>query len=197
MKYTITLILICFSVISYGQRRRTTATFDADTTRPSAGTYGITVIKNQPYLVPPTGRAQRIDVSPLFIEGRSFGVSNKSVVLDTLFRHFIICGDSVNITLPAKALFQNRKSTPELFISLLGFRGGNNNNTKYTPFDTTFRFTFSDTIFFKHQSSGLTYFTKTFSDDAENYFFKITQPRTIYLQLIENRWYLFYANYNF
>lgn len=186
-----------FSIISYGQRRRTTATFDADTTRPSPGTYGITVIKNQPYLVPPTGRAQRIEVSPLFIEAKSFGVSNKSVILDTLVKHFFICGDSVNITLPAKSLFANKKYTPELYIRLLGFRGGNNDDTKYTPFDSTFRFTFSDTIFFKSESSGLTYFTKTFSHDKEYNFFKITEPKTIYLQLIENRWYLFYANLKF
>lgn len=191
------ILLIFFSLFASAQRKRTTATFDADTTRPLPGTYGITVYKNQPYLVPNKGRAVRIETSPLYIEGRSFGTANKSVTLDTSVHHYWITGDSVTITLPNKALFTGKKLGWQYYIRLLGYRGGTDSTVKYTPYDSTFRFTFVDTIFYYNAANKLTYFTKVFSHDALYSWWTVQEPRTIYLELKENRWYLFYADIKF
>jgi hypothetical protein len=181
----------------WGQRKRVTATFDADTTRPATGTYGITVFQKQPYLVGASGRAQRIETSPLFIEGKSYGTTNKNVTLDTTYHHHWITGDSVTVTLPNKNLFTGKKKGWQYYIRFLGYRGGNDSTTKYTPYDNTFRLTFVDTIFFYNAANQTTYFTKVFSHDAAYSWWRITEPKAIYLELRDNRWYLFYADIKF
>lgn len=190
------LVGISASLDVIAQRRRVTATFDADTTRPTAGMYGITVIKKQPYLVGATGNAQRIEVSPLFIAARSFGTANKNVTLDTTVNHFYICGDSVTVTLPSKSQFNNKYGW-NYYIHFLGYRGGADSTTKYTPYDNTYLLTFIDTIFFYNDANKTTYFTKTFTHDAIHRWWQITSARDIYLELRDNRWYLFYADIKF
>lgn len=197
MKNAAIIFFILISTISQAQRKRITATFDADTTRPTTGTYGITVIKDQPYLVGSKGYAQRIETSPLFIKGMSYGTANKSVTLDTIHNHHWITGDSVTITFPPKSQFANKKQNWQYYIRLLGFRGGTDSTTKYTPFDSTYRYTFADTLFYYNESNKTTYFTKVLSHDATQSFWKITGPRAVYLELRENRWYLFFADLKF
>lgn len=197
MKKLLTAIFILCTISSIAQRQRVTATFDADTTRPSSGMFGITVIKGQPYLVGNTGYAQRIETSPLFIKATSFGVSNKNVTLDTTTLHYYICGDSVNINFPPKTQFAGKKYHFQYYLNLLGFRGGTDSTKMYTPFDSTYRYTFSDTIFFYDDANKATYFTKIMSHDAAHRWWQVTNARSVYLELIENRWYLFYADIKF
>ena len=68
MKKTLLILsFILLSVVSFAQRQRTTAVFDADTTtRPKAGFYGIGVRANNIYFVPPTGNNIRLANYSLF-----------------------------------------------------------------------------------------------------------------------------------
>lgn len=204
MKKTLPFLLILLSITVFAQRRRTTATFDADTTRPNPGTYGITVIKNQPYLVPNAGQATRIETSPLFIYAMSFGSVTTSATLPLDYEHIIIARDSTHITLPSKTAAGNGK---RYYITAMGLRAYTSDTVKrWMPYDSTFYLSFSDTIFY-HQGdllTGITYFTTSLTNHynavngyTKKSFFRIYQNSSIYLELVQNRWYLFFADIKF
>ena len=203
MKKILILLLSIISLTAIAQRKRITATFDADTTRPEVGKYGITVIKNQPYLVPNSGRAQRIDVSPLFIPTMSFGSVTTSATLPLDYEHIIIARDSTHITFPSKAAAGAGK---RYYITAMGLRAYTSDTVKrWMPYNNTFYLSFSDTIFCRVGDlfTGTTYFTTylTNSISSGSYnrpsFFRIYQNSSIYLELIQNRWYLFFADLKF
>ena len=68
MKKTLLILsFILLSVVSFAQRQRTTAMFDADTTtRPKTGFYGIGIRSNNIYFVPTTGNNIRLANYSLF-----------------------------------------------------------------------------------------------------------------------------------
>ena len=66
-KAVLILSFILVSVVSFAQRQRTTAMFDADTTtRPKTGFYGIGIRSNNIYFVPTTGNNIRLANYSLF-----------------------------------------------------------------------------------------------------------------------------------
>lgn len=196
-------LLMLLSFASDAQRRRATATFDADTTRPTPGTHGITVIRNQPFLVPHSGRAQRIEVSPLFISAMSFGTTTTAATLPLDYDHIIIARDSTHVTLPSKTLAGAGK---RYYITFMGLRAFTQDTVaRWLPSDSTFFLSFSDTIFCRVGDllTGTTHFAMNLTNQlTENgytrpNFFRIQQNSHIYLELIENRWHRFFADIKF
>lgn len=72
-KAVLILSFILVSVVSFAQRQRTTAVFDADTTtRPKTGFYGVGIRSNRFYLIPENGNNRKI------LEGNThFGTSGQ------------------------------------------------------------------------------------------------------------------------
>lgn len=200
-------LIFIFTIISFSinaQRKRTSPVFDADTTRPQIGTYGITVIDKQPYLVGDSGNAQRIEVSPLFIPTLSFGTVTDTAILPIDYEHIIITKDSNHVVFPPDDSLENGK---RYYISFMGLRGFCADTIlRWMPYDTNFYLSFSDTIFYKKgvkpfQDTYFTMYLTNYYNTVTGYnrpsFFRIYQNYPIYLEFIENRWYLFFADIKF
>ena len=186
----LTTIMLLFALQTIAQvRRRTTPVFNADTTKPSPGFYGISVKDGQPYLMDAYGIHNRIEISPRFIEGRSYGVTNKNVTLTTTQEKYVaICGDSVTINLPNPALLRDDSVT--YTISYYGYPNhATNANMANVVVDNLCRLTFPDTIR-GYVSSDLTYLSTTLTHNSENSWNRLLPFQTFQLFVWKSKWYI-------
>ncbi len=186
----------------YGQRRRTTATFDADTTtRPTVGTYGIGIRDKQPWLVSPEGEARRFVMEDKFVAAHWFSVEADTAELPTN-KSFIFLGggDSTYVKLPVEP--DTAKSGRIYQILFFGWKGGSDSTTymqedvsRYLGSDSvwrTFKIMFSDTIHYQKVWKGPIYKSKEFSDRSGlEYAFFIYPRRWIYIRKEDDKWWLF------
>jgi hypothetical protein len=190
-KYLIlTLFTLLFALQTIAQvRRRTTPVFNADTTKPAPGFYGISVKDGQPYLMDAYGIHNRIETSPRFIEARSYGVTNKNVTLTTTQeKYVIICGDSVTINLPNPALLKDDSIT--YTISYLGYPNhATNANMANVTVDNLCRLTFPDTIRGYH-SNEETYLSTTLTHNSERNWNRLVPFQKFQLFVWKNKWYI-------
>jgi hypothetical protein len=190
-KYLIlTLFTLLFTLQTIAQvRRRTTPVFNADTTKPAVGFYGISVKDGQPYLMDAYGIHNRIETSPRFIEGRSYGVTNKNVTLTTTQeKYVVICGDSVTINLPNPALLKDDSIT--YTISYFGYPNhATNANMANVTVDELCRLTFPDTIR-GYYSNEETYLSTTLTHNSERNWNRLVPFETFQLFVWKNKWYI-------
>jgi hypothetical protein len=174
-------LMMLLSVSLFAQKKRTT-TFDADTTtRPDAGFYGIGVRDAQPYLIRPSGNALMLEVRPTKIAGWQFntnGTAPKSVQILTVNK------DSLTIDLPDATDTTNRSLTYSLFY--LGY----NRQNQFKVADANYLLTFADTIFAYSAGNKTTYWTKTFTHNHAQSFFRIEPFSALYLYVDKKRWWL-------
>lgn len=186
----LSLLICAFSLTTKAQiRQRTTPLFNADTTKPAKGFYGISVKDGQPYLMDWQGIHNRIETSPRFIEGRSYGVTNKSVVLTTTQeKYIVICGDSVTIDLPNAALLKDDSVT--YTISFHGYPNhATNLNMSTVVVDNVCRLIFPDTVR-AYKDYTTTFITTELTSSSGYSFFKILPYTMFQLFVWKNKWYI-------
>jgi hypothetical protein len=188
--FFLTAITLLFSLKTIAQvRKRTTPVFNADTTKPAPGFYGISVKDGQPYLMDAYGIHNRIEISPRFIKARSYGVTNKNVTLTTTQeKHVVICGDSVTINLPNAAFLKDDSIT--YTIVFYGYPNhATNSNMSNVVVDATCRLVFPDTIR-AYKDATTTYITTVLSNTASYFFYRI-KPNTMFQLFVwKNKWYI-------
>lgn len=160
MKKTLLILsFILVSLVSFAQRQRTTAVFDADIwTRPRPGMYGIGVRMGQPYLIGNTNDPIRIKVEHAYIVGVQLNSSGGIEYEDSIqvgsyqgrrTEMVSLNKDSLTVTLP------NQRDTlnfgRNITFSYWGF-----SDSLFHYYDSTYCVKFSDTIFVL--SNDQTYF---------------------------------------
>lgn len=184
------LLIFAFFITTKAQiRQRTTPLFNADTTKPAKGFYGISVKDGQPYLMDWQGIHNRIEISPRFIEARSYGVTNKNVVLTTTQEKYIaICGDSVTIDLPNAALLKDDSVT--YTISFHGYPNhATNLNMSTVVVDNVCRLIFPDTVR-AYLDETTTYITTELTSSNTYKFYRIEPFIIFQLFVWKNKWYI-------
>jgi hypothetical protein len=162
--------------------------FDADTQTPvDTGFYGIGIVDNQPYLI--NYRKDSIKFKMEYPYIRAFSTNNDLDI--TLTRNhpilLIVVRDSVEITLPTPTDTLNKNVKYD--IRFLGWRGGTGPNA-FKPPDTTFRVSFSDSVYYYYPTNKKTYRTKVFDHLSAYNFFRLHECRRMTLEILNNKWYL-------
>ncbi|HRG02014.1 MAG TPA: hypothetical protein PKZ75_12930 [Bacteroidia bacterium] len=189
------LSFILVSIISFAQRQRTTAMFDADTvTNAKSGMYGIGIRDSQPFLIDSKNNtdAIRFKVEHKYIVGVQLNSSDTIEYPGGNYQgrrtEFVSLNkDSLTVTLPNRhdTLNFNRN----ISFVYWGFSG-----TLFHYYDNTYCVKFSDTIFVK--SGDNTYFfvpgtcigSMTTAPNAVTY--GIKPGHSFVLSEMDRRWYL-------
>ena len=193
--------MIFLAFTANAQRKRTTATFDADTTtRPTNGLYGIGVRDKQPFLVSPSGEAKRFMMEDKFIKAHWFSVEEDTAVLPKdKSVIFLGGGDSTYIKLPIEP--DTAKNPRTYSILFFGWKGGNDSTTymqeditRYMDLNSawkTFRVIFSDTVYYQRGWKGEILKSKSFSDSSNMPLpFFLYPKRWINIRRKEGKWWL-------
>ena len=189
------LSFILVSIISFAQRQRTTAMFDADTvTNAKSGMYGIGIRDSQPFLIDSKNNtdAIRFKVEHKYIVGVQLNQSDTIEYPGGNYQgrrtEFVSLNkDSLTVTLPNR--FDTLNFNRNISFVYWGFSG-----TLFHYYDNTYCVKFSDTIFVK--SGDNTYFfipgtcigSMTTAPNAVTY--GIKPGHSFVLSEMDRRWYL-------
>lgn len=189
------LSFILVSIISFAQRQRTTAMFDADTvTNAKSGMYGIGIRDSQPFLIDSKNNtdAIRFKVEHKYIVGVQLNQSDTIEYPGGNYQgrrtEFVSLNkDSLTVTLPNR--FDTLNFNRNISFVYWGFSG-----TLFHYYDNTYCVKFSDTIFVK--SGDNTYFfipgtcigSMTTAPNAVKY--GIKPGHSFVLSEMDRRWYL-------
>lgn len=158
MKKTVFLLsFILFSIVSFAQRQRTTAQFDADTTTAAKnGFYGIGVRDSQPFLIDSKDNtdAMRFKMEYKYIVGVQLNSNGNVEYPGGSYQgrrtEFVSLNkDSLTVILPSR--FDTLNFNRNITFSYWGF-----SYSLFNYYDNTYCVKFSDTIFVKSKNN--TYF---------------------------------------
>lgn len=194
-KVVLILSFILVSVVSFAQRQRTTAMFDADTTTlAKSGFYGIGVRDFQPWILDwrTNTDAMRIKVEHKYIVGVQLNSSDTIEYPGGNYQgrrtEFVSLNkDSLTVTIPSR--FDTLNFNRNITFSYWGF-----SDSLFNYYDNTYCVKFSDTIFVK--SGDNTYFftpgtcigSMTTAPSAVKY--GIKHGSSFVLTEMDRRWYL-------